>query len=68
MDVLTIDISDPSVASLEALDPACRNHSFFLIKGHGLDSIIEPTGEATERFSPLRRSTNIGLGTAKLSR
>ena len=50
MDVPTIDISDPSAASLAEIDAACRDHGFFLIEGHGLDSIIERTWEATERF------------------
>ena len=41
-----IDISDPAVVAgeanlLEELDRACRDHGFFLITGHGLDSVFE---------------------------
>ena len=50
MSVPTIDLSNPSTASLAALDAACRDHGFFLIEGHGLDAVIERTWDATERF------------------
>ncbi|MDG2048091.1 MAG: 2OG-Fe(II) oxygenase family protein [Halioglobus sp.] len=50
MSVPTIDLSNPSAASLAALDAACRDHGFFLIEGHGLDAVIERTWDTTERF------------------
>jgi isopenicillin N synthase-like dioxygenase len=50
MSVPTIDLSNPSAVSLDALDAACRDHGFFLIEGHGLDAVIERTWDATERF------------------
>jgi len=50
MQVPTIDISRPTAASMEALDAACREHGFFLLRGHGLDDLIDRTWEQTRRF------------------
>ncbi len=48
--VPVVDISNPSATSLAALDAACRDHGFFLLAGHGLDTLIEHTWRETERF------------------
>lgn len=45
-----VDISDPDATSRAELDRACRDHGFFLVAGHGLDSVIDGTWEATLRF------------------
>ncbi len=48
--VPVVDISNPSAVSLAALDAACRDHGFFLLSGHGLDTLIDHTWRETERF------------------
>ena len=48
--VPTIDIGRHSPEDLASLDTACRDHGFFLLKGHGLDRLIEQTWEETRRF------------------
>jgi isopenicillin N synthase-like dioxygenase len=48
--VPTVDISDPTATSLVALDRACEDHGFFLLRGHGLDDLIDRTWAQTERF------------------
>lgn len=48
--VPVVDISDPARTSLDQLDRACRDHGFFLLRGHGLDGIIADTFEAAKRF------------------
>jgi isopenicillin N synthase-like dioxygenase len=48
--VPTIDISQPTAASMQALDVACRDHGFVLLRGHGLDDLVERTWEQTRRF------------------
>jgi len=56
LSVPTVDISNPSATSMEAVDAACRDHGFFLIAGHGLDDLIERTWKQTERFFDADRS------------
>ena len=48
--VPTIDIAEPSAASVEALDAACADHGFFLLEGHGLDDLIDQTWHSTRQF------------------
>jgi isopenicillin N synthase-like dioxygenase len=48
--VPTIDLSNPTAVSLEALDTASRDHGFFLLEGHGLDELIERTWQQTRLF------------------
>ncbi len=48
--VPTIDISNPSATELSELDQACRDHGFFLLAGHGLDTLIDRMWSETERF------------------
>ncbi len=48
--VPTIDVSNPSVADLAAVDQACRAHGFFLLRGHGLDDVIGRTWREARRF------------------
>jgi isopenicillin N synthase-like dioxygenase len=68
--VPTIDLRNPTATSLTDLDRACADHGFFLLEGHGLDSLIERTWRATEAFfacgpdvkEPIRRSPESMLG------
>jgi isopenicillin N synthase-like dioxygenase len=48
--VPVVDVSNPGATSLVALDRACRDHGFFLLEGHGLDSVIQETFTAAQRF------------------
>ncbi len=48
--VPTIDIAEPSAASLEALEAACADHGFFLLEGHGLDDLIDQAWRTTRQF------------------
>ena len=59
--VPTIDISNPSTASLAALDDACRDHGFFLLAGHGLDGVIERTWAETRAFFDADRSVRVSI-------
>lgn len=54
--VPTIDVSQPLGGQLDALDRACRDHGFFLISGHGLDTVIERTWDAAGQFFGADRS------------
>lgn len=48
--VPVVDIGNPSASSLDALDRACADHGFFLLEGHGLDTLIDQTWAMTEAF------------------
>ncbi|MEO2169244.1 MAG: 2-oxoglutarate and iron-dependent oxygenase domain-containing protein, partial [bacterium] len=48
--VPTIDIGCPAEADLVAVDAACRDHGFFLLRGHGLDALVERAWQETRRF------------------
>lgn len=48
--VPTIDIGCPADADLAAMDAACRDHGFFLLRGHGLEALVERTWRETRRF------------------
>ncbi|MEL6890885.1 MAG: 2OG-Fe(II) oxygenase family protein [Actinomycetota bacterium] len=48
--VPTIDIADPSATDLAAVDRACRDHGFFLLRGHGLDDVVDRTWGEARRF------------------
>ena len=56
-----VDISNPSATAREDLDAACRDHGFFLLVGHGLDSVIANTWSETERFFDAPRSTRTAI-------
>lgn len=68
--VPTIDLQSPSPEAIQALDGALCEHGFFLLTGHGADTLIERTWIETERFfdagsdvwEPLRRDENNPLG------
>jgi isopenicillin N synthase-like dioxygenase len=68
--VPVVDIRDPGATSLAELDRACRDHGFFLLSGHELDSLIAETFAAGQRFfdaphgvkDSVRRSAEIPLG------
>ncbi len=55
-----IDISDPD-GSVEHLDTACAEHGFFLLRGHGLDDLIERTWGATRSFFDADRSMRTSI-------
>ncbi len=48
--VPTLDLGSPSKTERAALDAACRDHGFFLLRGHGEDDLIEATWRETRRF------------------
>lgn len=48
--VPTIDIGCPAAGELAAVDAACRDHGFFLLRGHGLDGLVERMWQETRRF------------------
>ncbi len=48
--VPVVDIGSPTATSLDALDAACADHGFFLLEGHGLDSLIDRTWATTRDF------------------
>jgi len=59
--VPTVDISDPTSTSLQAIDAACRDHGFFLLSGHGLDDLISQTWIQTRRFFDADRSVRTSI-------
>ena len=59
--VPTVDISDPTSTSLQAIDAACRDHGFFLLSGHGLDDLISQTWVQTRRFFDADRSVRTSI-------
>ncbi len=54
--VPVVDIGAPTSVSIDALDEACRDHGFFLLRGHGLDDLIDRTWADTERLFDADRS------------
>ena len=63
--VPTVDISDPTSTSLQAIDAACRDHGFFLLSGHGLDDLISQTWVQTRRFFDADRSVRTSITRSK---
>ena len=59
--VPTVDISDPTSTSLQAIDAACRDHGFFLLSGHGLDDLISQTWVQTRHFFDADRSVRTSI-------
>lgn len=59
--VPVIDISRPSAVELAELDRACRDHGFFLLSGHGLDSLIDETWVQTRRLFDAPRSVRVDI-------
>ncbi len=59
--VPVVDISNPGATSLAELDKACRDHGFFLLSRHGLDSIIDETFAAARRFFDAPRVVKDGV-------
>lgn len=59
--VPVVDISDPSATSRAELDAACRDHGFFLVRGHDLDTVIDETWEATRRFFDAPREVRTAI-------
>ena len=56
-----VDISNPGATSLAALDAACRDHGFFLLTGHGLETLIEATWAETQRFFDAPREVRTAI-------
>jgi isopenicillin N synthase-like dioxygenase len=48
--VPVVDIADPRDPSLAALDRACRDHGFFLLRGHDLHDVVERAFAAARTF------------------
>ena len=48
--VPVVDVSEPNTTARTDVDRACRDHGFFLIRGHGLDAVVDRTWEATRKF------------------
>ena len=59
--VATIDIRSQAPGELEALDSACRDHGFFLLKGHGLDELIDRTFAESWRFFAASEKVKAGI-------
>lgn len=59
--VPVVDLTRPDQTSLDALDMACRDHGFFLLTGHGLDSLIDRTWDATRAFFDADRSVRTAI-------
>ncbi len=59
--VPVVDIADPSATERAALDAACRSHGFFLLRGHGLDALIDHTWAETARFFDADRSVRSAI-------
>ncbi len=57
LDLLALKQGDES--ELAALDQACRDHGFFLLKNHGLD--LDKMWQATEDFFALSRESKLKL-------
>lgn len=48
--VIDLEAAEAGRFSLEALDKACRDHGFFLLKNHGMDAAIEQMWSESEAF------------------
>lgn len=46
----TIDLNAIDEAALAAIDAACRDHGFFLLKGHGLEKVSQDMWAESEKF------------------
>lgn len=65
-----VDLNNVDQAALVAIDKACRDHGFFLLKGHGLEDIASAMWAESESFfaldhatkSKVRRSEEYPLG------
>jgi isopenicillin N synthase-like dioxygenase len=58
--VPVVDIDAPQVTAKD-LDAACVEHGFFLLRGHGLDRVIERTWTATRSFFDAERSVRTAI-------
>jgi isopenicillin N synthase-like dioxygenase len=64
--VPVVNLQDPSVLAREtealaALDSACRDHGFFLVTGHGLDTVIEDMWSEAEAFFDAPRPVRLSI-------
>ena len=62
--VPTLDMAalqDARPEALKALDAACRDHGFFLLRNHGLNTEIAEMWQATEAFFALPRSARLAI-------
>ena len=61
MRVPTIDLRDPDQEQLLSLDAACRDHGFFLLRNHGIDTEVEKMWKASTWFFNLTREEKIKI-------
>ena len=61
MRVPTIDLRDPDQEQLLSLDAACRDHGFFLLRNHGIDTEVEKMWKASTWFFNLAREEKIKI-------
>ncbi|MFT5579977.1 MAG: isopenicillin N synthase-like dioxygenase [Paraglaciecola psychrophila] len=59
--VPTIDLHNIDDHSLSALDAACRDHGFFLLKNHGLEQQVAETKAQCEAFFALPRTQKLAV-------
>jgi len=59
--VPTIDIAHPTADALADVDAACRDHGFFLLKGHGLDELIDRMWDRSWAFFNAPRSNKTAI-------
>lgn len=63
-DLPVIDLSSP--AAPEAIDGACRDTGFFLVRGHGVDlGVLDDLDAAARRFFALPEATKAGVAMAR---
>jgi len=59
--VPTIDFNNIDASALRALDAACRDHGFFLLKNHGLEHEVAQTKTQCEAFFALPREQKLAV-------
>lgn len=61
--VPTIDLAQAEdTQTLQALDAACRDHGFFLLKGHGIEDEIQQMWAQSEAFFGQSREVKLAVG------
>ncbi|MEZ5167511.1 MAG: 2OG-Fe(II) oxygenase family protein [Acidimicrobiales bacterium] len=60
--VPTVDLRHPTAVALDELAAACADHGFFLLRGHGLDDVIDRTWHAAREFFATGRDNKSAIG------
>lgn len=61
--VPTIDLAQAEAPqTLDAIDKACRDHGFFLLRGHGMNAEIQAIWAQSEAFFSQPRATKLSVG------